>query len=143
MSSHFRIKYGETEIEFEGSAEEVSAKFKESFEWLKSMPMKPPVKGEQKGGKLESIVAGEQKQGKGSGRGGARSAVVGPAMDELIKEGFFDDFKGLDQVTEELKRKKVPIGSAQTVDAALGRRVPRVLDRIKNEKGNWVYRKKP
>ena len=143
MSSHFKIKNGDTEIEFEGSADEVSSKFKEVFDWLKTIPPKPSDSKDQKSGKLEpDTQSGEQKQGKVDGRGGARSAVVGPAMDELIKEGFFDEFKSLDQVSDELKRKKVPVGNLTTVDSALGRRVPKVLDRIKNEKGKWVYRKK-
>jgi hypothetical protein len=142
MSSRFRIKSGDTEIEFEGSAAEVSSKFKEAFDWLKNTPSQQSDDKTQKGGKSMSDTKTEdKKQGRASSRGGSRSAVVGPALDELVAEGFFGDFKTLSEVCEELKRKTVP-SNIKTVNSALARRVPKVLDRIKNDQGNWVYRKK-
>ena len=35
-------------------------------------------------------------------RGGPRTGVISPAIDELIKEGFFDDWKNSTQVLGEL-----------------------------------------
>jgi len=55
---------------------------------------------------------------------------------------FFDDWKNSSQVLEELKRKTVPVSGIQSVINALKRRVPKKLERIKNERGLWVYRKK-
>ena len=141
MSSRFKIKSGDTEIEFEGPAEEVSSKFKEAFDWLKTIPIKPSTAQDQKGEKSES-AGQEKKQGKSGSRGGPRSSVIGAGIDELIESGFFSDFVPINKVFEELKRKKVPVASTIVVNTAVGRRVPKVLDRIKNEQGIWVYRKK-
>ena len=46
------------------------------------------------------------------------------------------------RLLEELKRKTVPVSGIQSVINALKRRVPKKLERIKNERGLWVYRKK-
>lgn len=90
-----------------------------------------------------TIIAGEQKPQKQDKRGGLRSSVVSPAIDELMAESFFKDFKSADQVCAELKRKTVPVTDIKTVNEALKRRVPKTLDRIKGEEGKWVYRRKP
>jgi hypothetical protein len=71
MSNRFRIRSGDTEIEFEGSTEEVSAKFKESFEWLKTLPatqvQPPPYKGQELN--PDKKKSDKQKQEKSDGRG--------------------------------------------------------------------------
>jgi hypothetical protein len=135
--SRFRMKKGDIEIEYEGTSSEVSSKFSEIFDWLRAVPAtsSPLEQGE---GVLPK-PSGEQKQEK---RGGARSAVISPAIDELVKEGFLDAFKNANQVYEELKRKTVPVSGANAVIKALNRRVPKTLDRIKDDQGKWVYRKK-
>jgi DNA-binding PadR family transcriptional regulator len=92
---------------------------------------------------MSARAAGEQKQQKEDRRGGSRSSVVSPAIDELMAEGFLKDFKTADQVYAELKRKAVPVIDTHTVNEALKRRVPKTLDRIKGEQGKWVYRRKP
>ena len=129
--SRFRIKKGDVEIEYEGKSTEVSSRYKEAFEWIKSLTLttsKPPIKGEQKETKKK--------------RGGPRTGVISPAIDELIEEGFFDDWKNSTQVLEELKRRTVPVSGIKPVINALNRRVPKKLDRIKDEQERWVYRKK-
>jgi hypothetical protein len=134
--SHFKIKRGDIEIEYEGASSDVSSKFSEIFEWLKTAPVPTfPTKPEG----VTPIPAEEERQER---RGGARSAVVSPAIDELVKEGFLDAFKNVNQVYDELKRKVIPVSSVDTVVNALNRRVPETLDRIKDDQGRWVYRKK-
>jgi len=131
--SRFRIKKGDIEIEYEGKSTEVSSRYREAFEWIKTLTLttsKPPVKGEQK-----------EKETKKK-RGGPRTSVISPAIDELIEEGFFDDWKNSTQVLEELKRRTVPVSGIKPVINALNRRVPKKLDRIKDKQGRWVYRKK-
>jgi hypothetical protein len=133
--SHFRIKKGDTEIEFEGTSSEVTSKFEEIIEWIKATPSelagkKPEKNGEPKG------------QAKAEKRGGARTSVISPAIDELAKDGFLSEFKTVSEVLEELRRKNVPVSDSRPVNLALNRRVPKTLDRIKDNQGRWVYRKK-
>lgn len=90
-----------------------------------------------------STILIEGKEQKQDRRGGLRSSVVSPAIDELQREDFFKEFKTADEVFAELKRKAVPVTDINTVNEALKRRVPKTLDRIKGEKGKWIYRKKP
>jgi hypothetical protein len=41
--SRFRIKKGDTEIEFEGKSQDANARYKEAFDWVKSsVVVKPP-----------------------------------------------------------------------------------------------------
>lgn len=135
--SRFRIKKGDIEIEYEGKSSEVTTRYKEAFDWIKTVTISPP-KPEAK--KKEPEKKKEKK--KEEKRGGVRTAVVSPAINELIKEGFLDDFKREHQVLEELRRKTVPVSGIRPVRSALSRRVPKTLDRIKDKEGKWVYRKK-
>ena len=131
--SRFRIKKGDVEIEYEGKSTDVSSRYKEAFEWIKTLTSttpKPPIREDKK-----------EKEPK-KRRGGPRTGVISPAIDGLIKEGFFDDWKNSTQVLEELKRKTVPVSGLQPVITALNRKVPKKLERIKDEQGRWVYRKK-
>jgi len=135
--SRFKIRKGDIEIEYEGKSSEVTERYKEAFEWIKTATVAPP--------KPEPTIKPEKKdikKRKEDKRGGRRTSVVSPAIDELIKEGFFDDFKNSTEVLEELRRKAVPVSSTVPVNMALGRRVPKKLDRIKDTQGRWVYRKK-
>lgn len=131
--SRFRIKKGDIEIEYEGKSSEVTTRYKEAFDWIKTVTISPP-KPEAK--KKEPEKKKEEK------RGGVRTAVISPAIDDLIKEGFFDDFKNSTEVLAELRRKTVPVSDVTPVVVALNRRVPKKLDRIKDEQERWVYRKK-
>ena len=133
--SRFRIKKGDIEIEFEGTSSEVAPKFENVLEWIKTAPVRQT--GE------ETVVTAEiQKQEKPQKRGGARTGVIAPAIDELVKEGFLTDFKTASQVLEELRRKTVPVSDVARVIMAMNRRVPKTLERIKDNQGRWVYRKK-
>jgi hypothetical protein len=135
--SYFKMKKGDIEIEYEGTSSEVSSKFSEIFEWLKTAPVTPlPPKPRE--GVLPKPVEDERRER----RGGARSAVISPAIDGLVEEGFLDAFKNANQVYEELKRKTVPVSGVEPVIGALNRRIPETLDRIKDDQGRWVYRKK-
>ena len=140
--SRFKMKKGDIEIEYEGVSEEVSSKFTEIFDWLKSEPVihtqtKPNnnVTDPPQAIKQQNQV---QKQGKG---GGSRSAVVAPALNEILNDGFLNDFKSLDQILEELKRRAVP-SNLKSVRSAIVRKVPKTVDRVKDG-DTWVYRKKP
>lgn len=137
--ARFRVKKGEIEIEYEGKSSEVNARYEEAFDWIKTATTTPSQKRPQK---EEKKVEKEPEKKKEEKRGGARTAVISPAIDELIKEGFLDDFKRDHQVLEELKRKTIPVSGINPVQNALNRRVPKILDRIKDKEGKWVYRKK-
>jgi len=136
--SRFKIKKGDIEIEYEGKSAEVTARYKEAFEWIKTVTVTPlkPEPTETRPKEKESEKKKEEK------RGGPRTGVISPAIDELIDEGFFNDFKTAAQVLEELRRKTVPVSTVMPVIMALNRRVPKKLDRIKDEQERWVYRKK-
>ena len=133
--SRFKIKKGDIEIEYEGRSEEVSKQYKEAFEWIRTSVTRTrklePARDEE--------VMLKKKKGK---RGGLRPPVISPEIDKMIDEGFFDDFRHPNQVFEELRRRNVPISNIKAVVAALNRRVPKKLDRIKDDKGDWVYRKR-
>lgn len=132
--SHFRIKKGEIEIEYDGKSDEVTSKFSEIFDWIKTAPTILPPSREptfQEPGKEKAK------------KGGPRTGVISPAIDDLIKEGFLSDFKNTSEVLEELRRKTVPVSDVTPVINALNRKVPKVLERIKDKEGRWVYRKKP
>jgi len=97
--ARFRIKKGDTEIEYEGGSKDVSSKFDNIFEWIKTAPVvviepkaegKPPVPTPTEEEKVET-------------RGGARTGVISPAIDELLKDGFLDEFKTASHVLEELR----------------------------------------
>lgn len=135
--SRFRIKKGDIEIEYEGKSSEVTARYKEAFEWIKTVAVTPPKPEPTKKPKKE-----KEPEEKEERRGGRRTGVISPAIDKLIKEGFFDDFRNSTEVLEELRRKTVPVSSVMPVIMSLNRRVPKKLDRIKDEQGRWVYRKK-
>lgn len=135
--SRFRIKKGNIEIEYEGKPSEVNARYNEAFEWIKTVTVSPPKPEPTRKLKREELE--KKKKGK---RGGTRTDVVSPAIDELIKEGFLDDFKNSTQVLGELRRKTIPVSGVQPVIMALNRRVPKKLDRTKDKQGKWVYRKK-
>lgn len=129
--SRFRIRKGDIEIEFEGNPKEVSAKYKEAFEWVKSLPITPvEVKPSRK----------KKEEEKKERRGGARSRVVSPEIDKLIEEGWFSEFRKIPDIMEELTRRAVPGVKLETITNALNRRVKSgKLDRIKDTDGKWTY----
>jgi len=137
--ARFRIRKGEIEIEYEGSPDDVNSRYKEAFEWIKTATVALPPETRAAKKREKKIEKSEEKAEK---RGGSRTAVIGPAIDELIKEGFLDDFKNAHHILEELRRKTVPVSGLPPVRNALNRRVPKTLDRIKDKEGKWVYRKK-
>lgn len=131
--SRFKIKKGDIEIEFEGDSKEVNPRYEEAFEWVKTATvhtLAPP----------ETKPAEEKK--KEEKRGGARSSVVSRAIDTLIEEGWFDEFRKVSDVIEELKRRIVPGTYHEAVIGALNRRVPEKLDRVKDTDGKWTYGRK-
>lgn len=130
--SRFRIRKGDVEIEYEGKSKEVSMRYEEAFEWIKTQTIITP--------KLEPARKLKEEKPKKK-RGGRRTGIISPAIDKLIKEGFFDNFKNSTQVLEELRRKTVPVSGIEPVITALNRKVPKKLDRIKDKEGRWVYRK--
>jgi hypothetical protein len=133
--SHFRIKRGDTEIEYSGTPKDVDLKYKEAFNWVKATtttiepPKKPPE--------------GKQKDMGKSGRGGRRSPIVSKAVDQLISEGYLDKAKTTSEVLTELQRKAVPGVSVFNVSEALKRKARQgALDRIKGAGEEYNYIKK-
>lgn len=131
--ARFRIRKGDIEIEFEGESTEVNARYEKAFEWVKASPTSTQGQPEATSSK------GEKKDEK---RGGSRSNVISRAIDSLIEEGWFDQFKKIPDVIEELKRRTVPGAYYEAVVGALNRRVPEKLDRIKDTDGKWTYCRK-
>ena len=77
--SRFRIKKGDLEIEYEGKSTEVSSRYKEVFEWIKTFISTVP----------EPLIKEEQKEKEPKKRkGGPRSSVISSAIDDLIEEVF-------------------------------------------------------
>lgn len=134
--SRFRIKKGDIEIEYEGKSTEVTTRYEEAFEWIKAVTITPSRERPSK----EEKKAKEKKAGEK--RGGTRTGVIAPGIDKLIEEGFFDNFKNSTEVLGELRRKTVPVSHVTPVIVALNRRVSKKLDRIRDEQGRWVYRKR-
>jgi hypothetical protein len=134
------MKKGDIEIEYEGLSEEVSSKFTEIFEWLKGTKTQAKETKDNVIGVKEISV--EQKAGqRPRKRGGPRSSIVSSAIDSLINEGFLDTFKSASSIMEELKRKTIPVSGIAVVQTSLNRKVPKTLDRIKDEQGKWAYKK--
>ena len=93
--SRFRIKKGDVEIEYEGKSTDVSSRYKEAFEWIKTLTLTTP--------KLLIKEEPKEKEPKKK-RGGPRTGVISPAIDELIKEGFFDDWEKFNSSTRRTQK---------------------------------------
>jgi hypothetical protein len=130
--SRFRIKKGDTEIEFEGKSQDVNARYKEAFDWVKSsvVVVKPPTPSPD-GKKKKTDKEKSSKKAKG----------VASEVDKLIEEGWIDEYKRPADVLEELDRRAVTGVYIQAVNSALKQRVGKTLERIKDESDNWVYKK--
>jgi len=129
--SRFRIKKGETEIEYEGQSKEVNERYREAFEWLKSLR---PEDTEEK-----------QSEEKGTGleekRGGARKELFSPKIDELIKGNYFKlpDKRKVSDVMKTLMEKGLPTsGKDEAVLNSLKRRLGKTLKGTKEGK-EWVF----
>lgn len=131
--SRFRIKKGDIEIEFEGNSREINARYEEAFEWVKTATVATTTSTETK-------MPDERK--KEEKRGGSRSSIVSRAIDKLIEDGWFEEFRKVPAVVEELKRRNVPGASYKTVQNALNRRIPVKLDRVKDTDARWTYGRK-
>lgn len=79
--ARYRIRKGDTEIEFEGDPTEVNARYEKAFEWVKASPASPQSQPE---------VKPPEERKKEEKRGGSRSSVISPAIDKLIEEGWLD-----------------------------------------------------
>jgi len=129
--SHFKIKKGDTEIEYEGTQAEVNARYKEALEWVKGervilMESKVPKKK-----KVKTKQTKKQRQATG----------IPAEVDKLIDEGVLDDYKRPTHILKELEKKAVYGATIKLVDGALRKRVTKTLERKKDEQGNWVYRR--
>jgi hypothetical protein len=120
--SHFKIKNGEIEIEYEGLVEDVNQRYKEALDWLTSTTTITQEKkvSKEKGNKFEK----EEK------RGGAQKSIFSPKIDELINEGFFKlpNRKKLADVLKALQEKGLPVkGKDKAILIALKRRLGKTL----------------
>lgn len=132
--SRFKIKKGEVEIEYEGDSKEVETKYKEALIWISSTPEAPSI--------VKSTKEAPKKE-KVSRRGGRRSSVISPAIDKLMEEKWFSEFKKEKDVVKELNRRGVPGANERNIGEALKRRVQAgKLDRIRDKDGRWTYRTK-
>lgn len=130
---HFKIKKGEVEIEYEGSSNDVNNRYKEAFEWLKTIPLKTAEK-EKEGEKEEK----QQRTKKGT-RG---PAIWSPAIDTLIREGFFKlpNRRTKKEVQKALEDRALPTkGKSTQILVALTRKVRK--GDLKGTKGpdGWTF----
>jgi len=116
VKSRFKIKNGEIEIEYEGLVKDVNERYKEAFDWLKSVPRK---KEEEREKEVE-----EEERKKGT-RG---PEIWSPAIDSLIKEGFFKlpNRRTTKEVMKALEDKALPVkGKSGRIVTTLTRKVRR------------------
>lgn len=133
IKSHFRIKNGEIEIEYDGPVEEVSQRYKEAFEWLKSSPSMGTPKSRVEKGKEET----EEKR-----KGTRGPEIWSPAIDNLIKENFFKlpNRRTRKEVMKALEDKALPVqGKEDVITQTLTRKVRK--DDLKGTKGldGWTF----
>ena len=134
VKNRFRVRSGETEIEYEGPLKEVNAHYEKALEWLASQPAKATVLK-----KKESVEV--EKEDK---RGGLRKPIYGPKIDELESEGFFKKRKSLDEVAKGLVMKNVPTKGRKARNAILGslrRRIAQKNAKLKGatEEDQWYF----
>ncbi len=129
--SRFKIKKGETEIEYEGPSADVKERYKEAFEWVKTTH--PKVS---EGKKPDNKTIQHETK-----KGGARKALFAPKIDELIDRGFFKlpNKRKVPDVLNALMEKGLPIsGKEQAALIALKRRLGKTIKGTKEE-GEWVF----
>ena len=110
VKNRFKVKSGETEIEYEGPIKEVNARYEKALEWLASRHAgRTTIEKKQIDDKVK-----EDK------RGGLRKAIYPPLIEKLKKENFFKPKKSLDQVIKKLEDWGAPTrGKRTTVRNAL------------------------
>jgi len=121
----FRIRLGEAEIEYEG--EDSTSKYQAALDWVSETPEHERIKTPAKSEKQNHI---EEKNSK---RGGIRSPVVSPKIDELIEGGWFDSHRSIDDTVTELKRLVVPGTNKESVKQGLNRRVGKTLATVMDD----------
>jgi hypothetical protein len=110
--SRFRVKRGEIEVEYEGP--DSDKKYDAAIHWVESL-----------GGVVQPTSVVEKKrmeEGKVDKRGGQRSAVIGPAVDKLIDDGWLDEHRAVTEIVSELKSKGTPGVTNENVNTACMRR---------------------
>ena len=133
IKSHFRIRRGEIEVEYDGPVEEVNRRYDEAFEWIKSNL------------KIEHTEDAAFREGKVSGdrkRTTTTREIWSPAVDALIKEGFFKlpAKRNTSEVLKALGDKALPTqGKSHTISTTLARKVRK--GNLKGTKGpdGWVF----
>lgn len=116
--SRFKIRNGDIELEYEGPVEDVRARYKEAFDWLKT------TSSEVVGKKPEHVSKENQTDEKRKGTRGPE--IWSPAIDDLIKEGFFrlPNRRQNPDVVKALADKALPVkGKADVIRQTLTRKV--------------------
>lgn len=107
--ARFRIKHGDTELEYEGASAEVTERYKEAFDWIKAFqtmgnkdkaesPSKPQLK----------LLPGEKK--KSANTAANWSGIWSPAVDDLRNGGYFKlpNRRTMDDIKQALTQKGLP-----------------------------------
>lgn len=133
IKSHFKIRSGEIEIEYDGPVEEVSQRYEEAFEWIKSNPKIELLK--KAGGKEETTLEDKKKTTHSP-------EIWSPAIDALIKEDFFKlpARRTTTEVVKALEDKALPTkGKSNVISLTLTRKVRR--GDLKGTKGShgWTF----
>ena len=131
--SHFRIRNGEIEIEYDGPLQDVNERYAEAFEWLKGSTS--PIIG--------SLTKGEKAKQETDTKKGTRGPEIwSPAIDTLIKDGFFKlpNKRQRKDVVKALENKALPVqGKGDAIKTALTRKVRK--GDLKGTKGpdGWTF----
>lgn len=122
----FRIKWGDSEVEYEGPDSE--KKFDETFNRLESTKQSRQAPN----GKDEEVK---------SGRGGLRKGLFAPEIKKLFDEGFFKlpNKKTVAQIQKALEDRGIPVqGKGPQIVTASKRFLRRGLKGTKTPEG-WVF----
>lgn len=137
--THFKIKKGQIEIEYEGSASEVNKRYDKAFDWVSSLKIDENL-GESK--EIQESPDNKKGEGKKSGRGGSRQTIYPPEIEKLVKDTFFKPKKTVDEVIAKFESSNVVTrGKRNAILMALKYYMKKKGSKLNGTKEgkNWVF----
>lgn len=136
----FRIKVGDTEIEFEGSEEKALSLYEAAFKWASSEPPTSKATPDVVEKEKSKIIQKDPEEK----RGGSRTSSISPVIDKLIEEGFMlhPNTRKLDDLIEELGNRGYPskgTGIRRTVNSKLTRLRKKGTVKAIKDGNDWVF----
>jgi hypothetical protein len=135
--SRFKIRKGEIEIEFEGPAEEVSNKYKEAFDWVKSVFPQENLEPKKQKSAVTKIDNKEEKK-----KGTRGPEIWAPAIESLIGDSFFKlpAKRNLQDVSKALQDKALSVqGKSGLISQTLVRKVRKGALKGTHGPNGWVF----